>query len=54
MIDFKFVEDTSISLYFSQNFIRRCLQYKKDMRPDVMLLANDDYLKPASLKARGG
>lgn len=38
----------------AKNFIRRCLQYKKDSRPDVLQLANDDYLKPASLKSKGG
>lgn len=38
----------------AKNFIRRCLQYKKDSRPDVLLLAMDDYLKPASLKSKGG
>ncbi|KAL5006577.1 hypothetical protein ScPMuIL_015383 [Solemya velum] len=37
----------------AKSFIRRCLQYKKDMRPDVLLLALDDYLKPAPLKSRG-
>lgn len=36
----------------AKNFIRRCLQYKKEMRPDVMLLAADDYLKPTQLKAK--
>ncbi|XP_052246853.1 serine/threonine-protein kinase tousled-like 2 isoform X2 [Dreissena polymorpha] len=35
-------------------FIRKCLQYKKEMRPDVLLLAQDDYLKPAAMKSKGG
>ncbi|XP_067649123.1 serine/threonine-protein kinase tousled-like 2 isoform X7 [Haliotis asinina] len=33
-------------------FIRRCLQYKKDFRPDVLMLAQDDYLKPPQLKSK--
>ena len=37
-----------------QNFIRRCLQYKKEMRPDVLVLSIDDYLKPSAMKAKGG
>ncbi|BFY97086.1 hypothetical protein BsWGS_00126 [Bradybaena similaris] len=36
----------------AKNFIRRCLQYKKEMRPDVLQLASDDYLKPAQLKSK--
>ncbi|XP_005107370.1 serine/threonine-protein kinase tousled-like 2 isoform X1 [Aplysia californica] len=36
----------------AKNFIRRCLQYKKELRPDVMQLAADDYLKPAQLKSK--
>ncbi|XP_059171552.1 serine/threonine-protein kinase tousled-like 2 isoform X2 [Physella acuta] len=36
----------------AKNFIRRCLQYKKEMRPDVLQLAADDYLKPAQLKSK--
>ncbi|KAK3588071.1 hypothetical protein CHS0354_012124 [Potamilus streckersoni] len=35
-------------------FIRRCLQYKKEMRPEVLQLAIDDYLKPPALKSKGG
>ena len=35
-----------------QNFIRRCLQYKKELRPDVVQMANEDYLKPAALKSK--
>ncbi|XP_045169410.1 serine/threonine-protein kinase tousled-like 2 [Mercenaria mercenaria] len=38
----------------AKNFIRKCLQYKKEMRPDVLQLATDDYLKPAAMKAKGG
>jgi len=38
----------------AKNFIRRCLQYKKEHRPDVMMLATDDYLKPAQLKSKLG
>ncbi|XP_060560819.1 serine/threonine-protein kinase tousled-like 2 isoform X2 [Ruditapes philippinarum] len=37
----------------AKNFIRKCLQYKKEMRPDVLQLATDDYLKPAAMKAKG-
>ena len=33
-------------------FIRRCLTYRKDERPTVLILATDDYLKPPSLKAK--
>ncbi|KAI8777604.1 serine/threonine-protein kinase tousled-like 2 isoform X1 [Biomphalaria glabrata] len=36
----------------AKNFIRRCLQYKKEHRPDVLQLAADDYLKPAQLKSK--
>ncbi|BFZ02002.1 hypothetical protein BsWGS_05041 [Bradybaena similaris] len=36
----------------AKNFIRRCLQYKKELRPDVLQLAADDYLKPAQLKSK--
>lgn len=38
----------------AKNFIRKCLQYKKEMRPDVLQLATDDYLKPAAMKSKGG
>ncbi|KAL4222100.1 Serine/threonine-protein kinase tousled-like 2 [Mactra antiquata] len=38
----------------AKNFIRKCLQYKKEMRPDVLLLAKDDYLKPTAMKSKGG
>ncbi|KAK7486234.1 hypothetical protein BaRGS_00022557 [Batillaria attramentaria] len=36
----------------AKNFIRKCLQYKKEMRPDVIQMANEDYLKPAALKSK--
>ncbi|XP_076472036.1 serine/threonine-protein kinase tousled-like 2 [Babylonia areolata] len=36
----------------AKNFIRRCLQYKKESRPDVVQMANEDYLKPAALKSK--
>ncbi|XP_076461633.1 serine/threonine-protein kinase tousled-like 2 isoform X2 [Babylonia areolata] len=36
----------------AKNFIRRCLQYKKESRPDVVQMANEDYLKPAVLKSK--
>ncbi|ESO08237.1 hypothetical protein HELRODRAFT_75686, partial [Helobdella robusta] len=36
----------------AKNFIRRCLTYHKELRPDVLTLAQDDYLKPAVLKSR--
>ncbi|KAK7110560.1 serine/threonine-protein kinase tousled-like 2 isoform X2 [Littorina saxatilis] len=38
----------------AKNFIRKCLQYKKEMRPDVVQMANEDYLKPAALKSKHG
>lgn len=31
-------------------FIRRCLQYRKEDRVDVLTLASDDYLKPSTTK----
>ncbi|KAL3320805.1 Serine/threonine-protein kinase tousled-like 2 [Cichlidogyrus casuarinus] len=35
----------------AKEFIRRCCTYKKEVRPDVFQLSNDDYLKPkAQLK----
>ena len=36
-----------------QNFIRACLRYKKEERPDVLQLSFHDYLKPSSLKSKG-
>ncbi|ESO92279.1 hypothetical protein LOTGIDRAFT_175723, partial [Lottia gigantea] len=36
----------------AKSFIRKCLQYKKEFRPDVLSLGSDDYLKPASLKSK--
>ena len=38
--------------FLFQNFIRRCLTYHKEDRPDVLELAHDDYLKPPLLKNR--
>ena len=35
-----------------QNFIRRCLTYQKEIRPDVLTLSQDDYLKPPVMKSR--
>ncbi|XP_060066938.1 serine/threonine-protein kinase tousled-like 2 [Ylistrum balloti] len=37
----------------AKSFIRQCLQYKKEHRPDVLLLAHQDYLRPAPLKSKG-
>ena len=34
-----------------QNFIRKCLTYKKDERVDVFALAQDPYLKPKKSQA---
>ncbi|VDP38153.1 unnamed protein product [Schistosoma mattheei] len=35
----------------AKEFIRKCCTYRKDLRPDVFQLSNDDYLKPkAQLK----
>ncbi|XP_025093234.1 serine/threonine-protein kinase tousled-like 2 isoform X3 [Pomacea canaliculata] len=36
----------------AKNFIRKCLQYKKELRPDVLMMANEDYLKPAALRSK--
>lgn len=36
----------------AKNFIRRCLTYKKDDRPDVLTLSSDDYLKPPAMKSK--
>lgn len=36
----------------AKNFIRKCLTYSKDERPDVMMLAQDDYLKPPVMKSK--
>ncbi|XP_064613598.1 serine/threonine-protein kinase tousled-like 2 [Liolophura sinensis] len=36
----------------AKQFIRRCLQYKKELRPDVPHLSQEDYLKPAQLKSK--
>ena len=33
-----------------QNFIRRCLCYRQDERPDVLTLSGDSYLQPSSSK----
>ena len=37
----------------AKNFIRACLRYKKEERPDVIQLSFHDYLKPSSLKSKG-
>ncbi|KAK3096012.1 hypothetical protein FSP39_021923 [Pinctada imbricata] len=37
----------------AKNFIRQCLQYKKELRPDVLAVCHHDYLKPAALKSKG-
>lgn len=36
----------------AKSFIRKCLQYRKEDRPDVLTLSFDDYLKPAALKSK--
>ena len=33
-----------------QAFIRRCLSYQKECRPDILTLCEDPYLKPPSLR----
>ncbi|XP_052797810.1 serine/threonine-protein kinase tousled-like 2 isoform X2 [Mya arenaria] len=38
----------------AKTFIRKCLQYKKEMRPDVLQLSQDNYLMPAAMKSKGG
>ena len=35
-----------------QEFIKACLQYNKDLRPDALQLANFDYLKPAHMRGK--
>ncbi|KAF6017306.1 TLK2 [Bugula neritina] len=34
----------------AKNFIRQCLQYRKELRPDVIMLSNMDYLKSNAMK----
>ena len=29
-----------------KDFIKRCLQFNKDLRPDVLTICEDPYLKP--------
>lgn len=41
-----------MTAYFQQ-FIRRCLQYKKENRIDVISLSNDEYLKPKTKHGLG-
>ncbi|XP_074596895.1 serine/threonine-protein kinase tousled-like 2 isoform X2 [Brevipalpus obovatus] len=38
----------------AKQFIRRCLQYKKEDRIDVLALSSEDYLKPSTKHGRGG
>lgn len=33
-------------------FIRRCLAHSRDLRPDVLTLAQDDYLRPPVMKSK--
>lgn len=40
-----------LSYYILQNFIRRCLAYNKEHRPDVLTLCNDPYLLPKRFSA---
>ncbi|XP_052094813.1 serine/threonine-protein kinase tousled-like 2 isoform X1 [Mytilus californianus] len=37
----------------AKNFIRACLRYKKEERPDVLQLSLHDYLKPTSIRSKG-
>lgn len=37
----------------AKTFIKKCLAYRKDERPDVIQLALEDYLKPPQLKSKG-
>lgn len=39
---------------FSQAFIKRCLTYRKELRPDVVTISEDPYLKPKKTAAGGG
>jgi tousled-like kinase len=36
----------------AKNFIRLCLTYRKEDRPDVLTLSQDDYLKPPVMKSK--
>lgn len=36
----------------AKSFIRRCLTYSKDLRPDVLTLAQDEYLRTPILKSK--
>lgn len=36
----------------AKNFIRRCMTFKKDLRPDVFQIAKDPYLKPTQMRPR--
>jgi tousled-like kinase len=38
----------------AKHFVRRCLQYRKEDRIDVLQLSLDDYLKPSTKHGRGG
>ncbi|KXS13327.1 kinase-like protein [Gonapodya prolifera JEL478] len=37
----------------TKDFIRKCLEYRKERRPDVLTLCNDSYLNPAAKNASG-
>jgi tousled-like kinase len=36
----------------AKNFMRRCTTYRKELRPDVLQIAQDDYLKPVQLRQK--
>ncbi|XP_013399734.1 serine/threonine-protein kinase tousled-like 2 isoform X1 [Lingula anatina] len=36
----------------AKSFIRTCLQYKKELRPEVLQLSEHDYLKPVAMKSK--
>ena len=38
----------------SQAFIKRCLTYRKELRPDVVTISEDPYLKPKKTLASSG
>ena len=40
--------------YEAKHFVKRCLQYRKEDRIDVLQLSCDDYLKPSTKHGRGG
>lgn len=36
----------------AKNFIKKCLIYDVNLRPDVLSLANDEFLRPSTYKSK--